>query len=209
MKLIFLGPPGSGKGTQAKILSEKIGIPQISTGDIFRTNIKNKTELGIKAQEYNDKGILVPDEITNNMVKERLEKEDCSKGYILDGYPRTINQAEFLDNIQVIGKVINFELSEEEVVKRISGRRTCLNCGAMYHIMFKKPQKENVCDKCSNEIIQREDDKPEAVIKRLEEYHKKTEPLINYYTVKKLIINVDASPSIEEVSVVVEQIASS
>lgn len=199
MKLIFLGPPGSGKGTQAKVLAQKLNLPQISTGDIFRYNIKNHTELGIKAREFNDKGLLVPDNITNEMVKERIQKDYCVNGYILDGYPRTINQAEFLAKFQDINKVINLELSEEEVINRISGRRTCLNCGEMYHIMYKSPNSDNKC-KCGNEIIQRDDDKPEAVKIRLQVYKKQTEPLIEFYTNKGIILNIDASPGIEEIS---------
>jgi adenylate kinase len=200
MKLIFLGPPGAGKGTQAKILAENIQIPQISTGDIFRLNIKNKTELGLEAIKYTDKGLLVPDEVTNAMVKDRLENDDCVKGYILDGYPRTINQAEFLSKIQNIDKVVNFQLSDDEIIRRISARRTCLNCGAMYSLSYKPPVKENVCDKCSSEIVQREDDKPNAVKKRLEVYNKQTEPLIDYYEEKGLLVNIDASPGIKEIS---------
>lgn len=200
MKLIFLGPPGSGKGTQAKILSKEINIPQISTGDLFRENIKNQTELGIKAKEIMDKGYLVPDEITNAMARERLEKDDCKNGYILDGYPRTIPQAEFLDSVQIIDKVINFELSEEEVVKRISGRRTCSKCGEMFHLIFKKPQKENICDVCGSDLIQRPDDQPESVLKRLEVYKKQTEPLIEYFTKQDKIINISAFPEIDVIA---------
>ena len=200
MKLIFLGPPGAGKGTQAKILSKKINIPQISTGDLFRENLKNKTELGIKAKEFMDKGLLVPDEVTNAMAKNRLEKDDCQQGYILDGYPRTVPQAEFLDSVQEIDKVINFKLNEEEVIKRISGRRTCSKCGEMFHLMYKKPQKENICDVCSGELTQRIDDKPEAVKKRLEVYKKQTEPLIEYFTNQGKILNINAFPKIEEIA---------
>ena len=200
VKLILLGPPGSGKGTQAKILSKKINIPQVSTGDLFRENIKNKTELGIKAKEVMDKGYLVPDAVTNAMAKERLERNDCYKGYILDGYPRTVPQAEFLDSIQKIDKVINFELSEEEVIKRISGRRTCSKCGEMFHIIFKKPQKENICDVCNSDLIQRPDDQPESVIKRLEVYKKQTEPLIEYFTSQGKIININAFPEIDKIA---------
>ncbi len=205
MKLIFLGPPGAGKGTQAKILSKKMNIPQVSTGDLFRENLKNETELGIEAKKYMDKGLLVPDKVTNAMAKKRLERDDCKEGYILDGYPRTIPQAEFLDSVQDIDKVVNFELTEEEVVKRISGRRTCMSCGEMYHLMFKKPQKENTCDKCGSELTQRADDKPEAVKKRLEVYRKLTEPLIKYYTMQNKIINISAMPGIEEIAQEVEE----
>ncbi|MBT3720451.1 adenylate kinase [archaeon] len=206
MKLIFLGPPGSGKGTQAKILSNNVNIPQISTGDLFRENIKNKTELGIKAQSFMDQGYLVPDEVTNGMAKERLERNDCESGYILDGYPRTIPQAKFLDTVQNIDKVVNFELNEEEVVKRISGRRTCKTCGEMFHLMFKKPQKEGICDKCSNGLIQRPDDAPESVKVRLEVYKKQTEPLIEFYKDQGKILNVSALSSIDEIASKVKEV---
>ena len=206
MKVIFLGPPGSGKGTQAKILSNNVNIPQISTGDLFRENIKNKTELGIKAQSFMDQGYLVPDEVTNGMAKERLERNDCESGYILDGYPRTIPQAKFLDTVQNIDKVVNFELNEEEVVKRISGRRTCKTCGEMFHLMFKKPQKEGICDKCSNGLIQRPDDAPESVKVRLEVYKKQTEPLIEFYKDQGKILNVSALSSIDEIASKVKEV---
>lgn len=200
MKLVFLGPPGAGKGTQAKIISSESGIPHISTGDIFRYNIKNQTELGKKASEYMNKGFLVPDEVTNEMVEKRLSEPDCEKGFILDGYPRTIPQAEFLDSVILLDRVINFELDESEIIKRISGRRTCKNCGSVYHILFSKPKKENHCDKCGSELVQRDDEKPEVVKKRLEVYRTQTEPLISYYKKKKLLANVDAYPDIPQVS---------
>ncbi|MBU0758423.1 MAG: adenylate kinase [Nanoarchaeota archaeon] len=202
MNLIFLGPPGAGKGTQAKMLSEQMGIPHISTGDIFRTNIKGETELGLKAKEYIDKGLLVPDDVTNNMVKNRLSESDS--GYILDGYPRTINQADFLSDIEVIDKVVNFTLSEEEVIKRISGRRTCRKCGSIFHIMWKAPKEEGVCDDCGAELIQRSDELPETVKNRLVVYNRETAPLIEYYQDKGLIADIDASPKIEEIFVVLK-----
>jgi len=197
MKLIFLGPPGAGKGTQAEIISQKLSIPHISTGDIFRQNIKNKTELGLRAEEIINKGDLVPDDITNAMVQDRLNKEDCTKGYILDGYPRTIPQAEFLDSIDKIDKVINFELDDKEVIKRISGRRTCTKCHAMYHIYFNKPKNDSICDKCGGQLVQRDDQKPAVVKNRLQVYKNQTQPLIDYYTKKGLLVNIDARPSIE------------
>jgi adenylate kinase len=200
MRLVFLGPPGSGKGTQAKILSEKTNIPHISTGDIFRKNIKEQTELGRKASEYTSKGLLVPDTVTNEMVKKRLLEKDCKKGFILDGYPRTIPQAEFLDSVLKIDKVINFELKDEEVVRRISGRRTCRNCASIYNIYSLKPKKENICDKCQGSLVQRDDEKPDVVKKRLVVYKDQTEPLIDYYRKKKLLVDVDAYPSIEDVN---------
>lgn len=205
MKFVFLGPPGAGKGTQAKILAKKLNIPAISTGDIFRDNIKDQTELGKNAVEYTSKGLLVPDHVTNGMVEQRLMKMDCANGFILDGYPRTINQAKFLDNIETIDKVINFVLTDDEVIRRISGRRTCENCGAIYHIDFLKPKKKAVCDKCAIKLTQREDDKPKAVKKRLQVYKKQTEPLIEYYTKKGILVNVDSSPTIKEISHKVEK----
>lgn len=205
MKFVFLGPPGAGKGTQAKILAKKLNIPAISTGDIFRDNIKDQTELGKNAVEYTSKGLLVPDHVTNGMVEQRLMKMDCANGFILDGYPRTINQAKFLDNIETIDKVINFVLTDDEVIRRISGRRTCENCGAIYHIDFLKPKKKAVCDKCAIKLTQREDDKPKAVKKRLQVYKKQTEPLIEYYTKKGILVNIDSSPTIKEISHKVEK----
>jgi len=200
MKLVLLGPPGAGKGTQASIISRKFNIPHISTGDLFRENIRDKTELGKKVVEYSSKGLLVPDNITNEMVAQRLMKMDCANGFILDGYPRTIAQAKFLDKIQTIDKVINFQLTDQEVVRRISGRRTCPNCGAVYHIIYKKPKKKNICDKCSSELVQRDDEKPKVVKKRLEVYKKETTPLIEYYTKKGILENISAKPSIKDVT---------
>ncbi len=205
MKFVFLGPPGAGKGTQAKILGKKLNIPAISTGDIFRDNIKDQTELGKNAVEYTSKGLLVPDSVTNGMVEQRLMKMDCANGFILDGYPRTINQAKFLDEIETIDKVINFILTDKEVVRRISGRRTCKDCNAIYHIDFLKSKKKGVCDKCAIKLTQREDDKPKAVKKRLQVYKKQTEPLIEYYTKKGILVNVDSSPTIKEISHKVEK----
>ena len=205
MKFVFLGPPGAGKGTQAKILAKKLNIPAISTGDIFRDNIKDQSELGKKAVEYTSKGLLVPDHVTNAMAEQRLMKLDCANGFILDGYPRTINQAKFLDEIETIDKVINFVLTDDEVIRRISGRRTCKNCAAIYHIDFLKPKKKAVCDKCLTKLTQREDDKPKAVKKRLQVYKKQTEPLIEYYTKKEILVNVDSSPTIKEISKKVEK----
>jgi len=205
MKFVFLGPPGAGKGTQAKILSKKLNIPAISTGDIFRENIKDQTELGKKAVEYTSKGLLVPDSVTNSMVEQRLMKMDCANGFILDGYPRTINQAKFLDEIETIDKVVNFVLTDDEVVRRISGRRTCSNCNGIYHVDFLKPKKKDVCDKCNIKLTQREDDKPKAVKKRLIVYKKQTEPLIEYYNKKRILSNIDSNPTIKEISHKVEK----
>jgi adenylate kinase len=199
MKFVFLGPPGAGKGTQAEMLAHKFDIPHISTGDIFRENIKQKTELGKKASEFSSKGLLVPDEITNEMVKKRLKKSDCKKGFILDGYPRTITQAQYLEKIEKIDRVVNFILDETEVVRRISGRRTCKNCGSVYHVEFSPSKKQGVCDKCGSPIIQRDDESASAVKIRLKEYETKTAPLVDYYREKNLLTDIDATGSIEEV----------
>ncbi|MCM2326143.1 MAG: adenylate kinase [Candidatus Woesearchaeota archaeon] len=204
-RLIFLGPPGAGKGTQAKILSKKLHIPHISTGDIFRENIKNQTELGKKASEYMNEGLLVPDEVTNDMLKERISRQDCKIGYVLDGYPRTIAQADFLSKISKIDRVINFMLADEEIIKRISGRRTCKTCGTPYNIEFMRPKKTGICDKCLTPLVQRDDEKPEIVKKRLEVYEAQTAPLIEYYQKKKLLVDIDAFPKIEEVALAVEK----
>ena len=197
MKLVFLGPPGSGKGTQAQLLSQKYSITHISTGELFRENIKNKTSLGKLAAEYSSKGLLVPDDVTNKIVENSLMQ---TKGFILDGYPRTIPQAEFLNSIVKIDKVINFNLSDTEIIKRISGRRTCGNCGAVYHIDSSKPKKDGICDKCNGKLVQRNDEKPAIVKKRIEVYKQQTEPLIDYYKKKSLLVHIDAYPSIEKIN---------
>jgi len=196
MRLIFLGAPGVGKGTQADLLSKETGMPHISTGDIFRDNIKRQTELGKLAKSYIDQGGLVPDEVTNDMVKDRLKEEER---FILDGYPRTINQADFLAGIQDIDMVINFTLPESEIIRRISGRRTCKACGSVYHIMFNPPKAEGVCDKCAGVLIQRSDEMPETVRQRLDVYSKQTEPLIEYYKEQGLLVEIDAAPQIDQV----------
>ncbi len=186
MKIVLLGAPGAGKGTQAKSLSEKLAVPHISTGDIFRANIKGNTPLGIKAKEYMDKGQLVPDELTVEIVKDRLANPDCSKGFILDGFPRTIPQAEYLDSVL---KDMNIELDatllinvkDEDIIERMSGRRTCPNCGASYHVIYNPTKIEGICDVCKTPVIQRPDDAAETVLSRLETYHQQTQPLISYY----------------------------
>ncbi|ACM60819.1 adenylate kinase [Caldicellulosiruptor bescii] len=193
MRLILLGAPGAGKGTQAEYLSKRFSIPHISTGDILRENVKNETELGKKAKEYMDKGLLVPDEIVIEIVKDRLSKEDCKNGFLLDGFPRTIAQAEALDKVleelgQKIDKVLNIEVPDEKILERMSGRRICKNCGASFHVIYRPPQKEGVCDVCGGELYQREDDKEETVKKRLEVYHAQTQPLIDYYKAKGLLV---------------------
>ena len=182
MNLIFLGAPGAGKGTQAEIVSEKYNIPAVSTGNIIREAMKNGTEMGTKAQEFVQKGELVPDDVVIGIIKERLAENDCANGFILDGFPRTIPQAEALDKMGVvIDKVIDIEVSDDKIVTRMSGRRVCPNCGASYHIEYKKPAKDGVCNSCGTELIIRKDDKPEVVLDRLNIYHEQTEPRKDYY----------------------------
>jgi len=203
MRLILLGAPGAGKGTQAVKLAEKYNIPQVSTGDIFRSNIKNGTELGKKAKEYMDKGLLVPDEVTIDIVKDRLQQPDCSNGFILDGFPRTIPQAEYLDEaLEDMGvkldAVLNLHVDDEVIIKRMSGRRVCPGCGMSYHIVSNPPKAGNKCDNCSTELIQRVDDKEETVISRLKTYHDQTEPLIGYYGKKGKLITVNGKKDIDD-----------
>ncbi|TGC08481.1 adenylate kinase [Methanolobus halotolerans] len=203
MNIVLFGPPGAGKGTQAKELSQKYEIPHISTGDILRANVREGTELGLKAKEYMDKGELVPDQVLIGLIKDRLEKPDCVKGYILDGYPRTIPQADALDDIlreisKPLDAVINIEVSDDEVVRRISGRRTC-SCGESYHQMFNPPVQEGVCDACSEQLYQREDDREDVVKQRLAVYNEKTKPLINYYEKRDLLVNIDGNGTVNEV----------
>lgn len=182
MKLILLGAPGAGKGTQAEIISEKYNIPTISTGNIIRAALKNGTEMGLKAKSYIDAGNLVPDEVVIGIVKERLAEEDCKNGYILDGFPRTIPQAEALDNMGFdIDAALSIEVADEEIVKRMSGRRVCEKCGASYHTEYKKPQTEGCCNFCDGKLVIRKDDEPETVKNRLNVYHSETEPLKDYY----------------------------
>ncbi len=211
MNLILLGPPGSGKGTQAKLIVEKYGIPQISTGDMLREAVAKGTELGKEAKKYMDAGQLVPDEVVIGIVKERLQQPDCEKGFILDGFPRTIAQAEALDKIlEEMGKkidaVINIQVPEEEVVKRIVYRRTCKNCGAVYHLIYNPPKEDNKCDKCGGELYQRDDDKEETVRKRYKVYKEQTEPLVEYYAKKGILYNIDGTKSIEEVFAEIDSI---
>lgn len=204
MRLVLLGPPGAGKGTQASAIVDKYSIPHISTGDIFRANIKNGTELGKQAEAYMNKGLLVPDELVVSIVKDRLTEEDCKDGFLLDGFPRTVNQAEALDkelkdmNLK-LDKVINIEVGKEILIERAIGRRICKSCGSTYHIKFSPPKEENICDKCGGELYQRDDDKVETVEKRIEVYLEQTQPLIDYYDKKDLLLNVDGTKSIEEV----------
>ncbi|MCM1180692.1 MAG: adenylate kinase [Clostridium sp.] len=204
MKIIMLGAPGAGKGTQAKMIAAKYGIPHISTGDIFRANIKNGTELGAKAKEYMDKGLLVPDELVVDLVIDRFKEPDCEKGYVLDGFPRTIPQAEALDKaLSAIGEnvdyAINVEVPDENIINRMGGRRACVGCGATYHIVYSPTKVEGKCDTCGGELIIRDDDKPETVKNRLSVYHEQTQPLIDYYTNKGIIAEVDGTVDMKDV----------
>ncbi len=204
MKLIMLGAPGAGKGTQAKRIAAKYGIPHISTGDIFRANIKNGTELGKKAQTYMDQGLLVPDELVCDLVVDRIQQSDCEKGYVLDGFPRTIPQAEALTAaLEKLGTsidyAINVEVPDENILRRMGGRRACLSCGATYHIEFNPTKKEGTCDVCGAETVLRDDDKPETVQKRLDVYHAQTQPLIDYYTKAGKLAEVDGTQNMDDV----------
>ena len=204
MKIIMLGAPGAGKGTQAKMIAAKYGIPHISTVDIFRANIKNGTELGAKAKEYMDKGLLVPDELVVDLVIDRFKEPDCEKGYVLDGFPRTIPQAEALDKaLTAIGETvdyaINVEVPDENIVNRMGGRRACVGCGATYHVVYSPTKEEGKCDTCGGELIIRDDDKPETVQNRLSVYHEQTQPLIDYYTNKGIIAEVDGTVDMNDV----------
>ena len=204
MKIVMLGAPGAGKGTQAKMIADKYKIPHISTGDIFRANIKNGTELGKEAKTYMDKGQLVPDELTVRILLDRVAQDDCSDGYVLDGFPRTIPQAEVLDSElkklnEKIDYAINVEVPDENIIKRMSGRRACLTCGATYHIEHVPPKKEGVCDKCGSELVLRDDDKEETVKNRLDVYHKQTQPLIDFYTEKDVLKTVDGTVDMMDV----------
>ena len=182
MNLILLGAPGAGKGTQAEIICEKLSIPAISTGNIIREALKNGTEMGLKAKAYMDEGKLVPDDVVIGIIRERLSEDDCQNGFILDGFPRTIPQAEALDQMGiVIDRVISIEVPDDKIAARMAGRRVCLKCGASYHTEYKKPAKEGICNACGSELVQRKDDAPETVLERLHVYHEQTEPLKGYY----------------------------
>ena len=204
MKIIMLGAPGAGKGTQAKQIADKYGIPHISTGDIFRANIKEGTELGKKAKAFMDKGELVPDELTCDLVVDRISKPDAAKGYVLDGFPRTIPQAEALTKAleargEKIDYAINVEVPDGNIVHRMGGRRACIGCGATYHVEFNAPKVEDVCDTCGGELVLRDDDKPETVQKRLSVYHAQTQPLIDYYKKANVLVEVDGTQDINVV----------
>ena len=204
MKIVMLGAPGAGKGTQAKMIAEEYGIPHISTGDIFRANVKNGTELGMEAKKYMDQGLLVPDELTVKILLDRVAKEDCAGGYVLDGFPRTIPQAEVLDGaLSKLGEGIDYaidvDVPDENIIKRMSGRRACLKCGATYHVEHIPPKKEGICDDCGSELVLRDDDKAETVSNRLKIYHDQTQPLIDYYTRKGILKTVDGTMDMKDV----------
>ena len=204
MKIIMLGAPGAGKGTQAKKIAAKYDIPHISTGDIFRANIKNGTELGNKAKTYMDQGLLVPDELVVDLVVDRVQQDDCKNGYVLDGFPRTIPQAEALDKALAefgdkIDYAIDVNVPDENIVKRMGGRRACVGCGATYHLVYAPTKTEGICDVCGKELILRDDDKPETVQKRLNVYHEQTQPLIDYYTQSGILKEVDGTIDIDDV----------
>lgn len=204
MKLIMLGAPGAGKGTQAKKIAEKYQIPHISTGDIFRANIKGGTELGMKAKSYMDQGGLVPDDITIGMLLNRIHEADCADGYVLDGFPRTIPQAESLTKaLSEMGESMDYavdvDVPDENIVSRMAGRRACLACGATYHIVYNPPKQEGVCDVCGEKLVLRDDDKPETVQKRLGVYHEQTQPLIEYYGKAGILVTVDGTKDLNEV----------
>jgi adenylate kinase len=204
MKIIMLGAPGAGKGTQAKMIADKYQLPHVSTGDIFRANIKNGTELGMEAKKYMDQGLLVPDELTVKILLDRVAQSDCKNGYVLDGFPRTIPQAEVLDKaLSELGESIDYaidvDVPDENIISRMSGRRACLSCGATYHITHVPPKKEGICDRCGKELVLRDDDKPETVKNRLDVYHKQTQPLIDFYTKKGVLKTVDGTADMNDV----------
>lgn len=211
MKIIMLGAPGAGKGTQAKMIADQYSIPHISTGDIFRANIKEGTDLGKEAKSYMDKGQLVPDELTVKILLDRVAKEDCKNGYVLDGFPRTIPQAEVLEDALTklndkIDYAINVEVPDENIVRRMSGRRACLSCGATYHIVHIPPKAEGVCDRCGKDLVLRDDDKEETVQKRLNVYHEQTQPLIDFYEKKGVLKEVDGTVDMKDVFAAITRI---
>lgn len=204
MKIIMLGAPGAGKGTQAKQIADKYTIPHISTGDIFRANIKEGTELGKKAKTFMDQGLLVPDELVVELVIDRIKQDDCKNGFVLDGFPRTIPQAEALDAAlekinEKMDYAIDIDVPDENIVSRMSGRRACVNCGATYHIITIPTKVEGICDRCGKPVVLRDDDKPETVLKRLQVYHEQTQPLIEYYTKQGILKSVDGTQPMKQV----------
>lgn len=201
MKLILLGAPGAGKGTQAEVIMDHLNIPAISTGNIIREALKNGTEVGLKAKSYMDAGKLVPDEVVIEIIKERLAKDDCKNGFILDGFPRTVPQAEALDAMGIaIDKVVDIEVADEKIAQRLGGRRVCANCGASYHTEYKPSKVEGVCDKCGGPTVQRKDDEPATVLDRLKVYHEQTEPLKDYYAKKGILAVVYGAEEVSETS---------
>lgn len=211
MKIIMLGAPGAGKGTQAKMIADEYGIPHVSTGDIFRANIKNGTQLGMEAKQYMDKGLLVPDELTVKILLDRVAQDDCKDGYVLDGFPRTIPQAEVLDKAldelgEKVDYAINVDVPDENIVRRMGGRRACLSCGATYHIEHVPPKAEGICDVCGQELVLRDDDKPETVQNRLNVYHEQTQPLIDFYRAKGVLKTVDGTQDMKDVFAAVKAI---
>ncbi|MCQ2498538.1 MAG: adenylate kinase [Lachnospiraceae bacterium] len=204
MKIIMLGAPGAGKGTQAIMIADKYGIPHVSTGDMFRANIKNNTPLGVEAKKYMDQGQLVPDELTVKILLDRVAKDDCKNGYVLDGFPRTIPQAEVLEKAlkelnDGIDFAIDVDVPDENIINRMGGRRACLKCGNTYHVEFVPPKKEGICDNCGEALVLRDDDKPETVKKRLDVYHQQTQPLIDFYNERGLLKSVDGTKPMNEV----------
>lgn len=211
MKIIMLGAPGAGKGTQAKLIADTYGLPHVSTGDIFRMNIKNGTQLGMEAKTYMDQGLLVPDELTVRILLDRVGQDDCKNGYVLDGFPRTIPQAEVLeDALSKLGDQIDFainvEVPDENIIRRMGGRRACLACGATYHIEHVPPKKEGICDTCGQELVLRDDDKPETVKNRLRVYQEQTQPLIDFYTKKGVLRSVDGTQDMQDVFSAIKEI---
>lgn len=199
MKLILLGAPGAGKGTQAEIISERLSVPTISTGNIIRAALKAQTEMGIKAKEFIDKGLLVPDDVVIGIVRDRLKENDCKNGFILDGFPRTVPQAQALDEMGIeIDKVIDIQVPDEKIVQRLSGRRVCGGCGASYHLLYKKPEKDGVCNHCGAQLVQRTDDKKETILERLKVYHEQTEPLVDYYRKKNKLVVVEGQEEVAD-----------
>lgn len=211
MKIIMLGAPGAGKGTQAKMIADTYGLPHVSTGDIFRMNIKNGTQLGMEAKTYMDQGLLVPDELTVRILLDRVAQEDCKNGYVLDGFPRTIPQAEVLEDALTklgdqIDFAINVEVPDENIIRRMGGRRACLSCGATYHIEHVPPKKEGVCDVCGQQLVLRDDDKPDTVKNRLRVYQEQTQPLIDFYTKKGVLRSVDGTQDMQDVFAAIKEI---
>ena len=211
MKIIMLGAPGAGKGTQAKMIAEKYSVPHVSTGDIFRANIKNGTELGKEAKKYMDQGLLVPYELTVKILLDRVAQDECKNGYVLDGFPRTIPQAQVLDKAlseldDAIDYAINVDVPDENIIRRMGGRRACLTCGATYHVEHIPPKKEGICDACGSELVLRDDDKPETVKNRLDVYHKQTQPLIDFYEAKGILKSVDGTVPMEDVFAAITEI---